>query len=29
MQGKRWLEAGVSPDADALAEPGTDLRSLA
>ena len=28
MQGKRWLEAGVSPDPDALAEPGSELRRL-
>jgi 3-phenylpropionate/trans-cinnamate dioxygenase ferredoxin reductase subunit len=29
MQGKRWIEAGVSPDAEALADPESDLRSLA
>jgi 3-phenylpropionate/trans-cinnamate dioxygenase ferredoxin reductase subunit len=29
MQGKRWLEAGVSPDVQALTDPATDLRSLA
>jgi 3-phenylpropionate/trans-cinnamate dioxygenase ferredoxin reductase subunit len=29
MTGKRWLESGVSPDPDALADPGRDLRDLA
>ncbi|MDT8345446.1 MAG: FAD-dependent oxidoreductase [Thermohalobaculum sp.] len=29
MQGKRWLEAGVSPSPDAIADGGRDLRSLA
>ncbi|HUF87693.1 MAG TPA: FAD-dependent oxidoreductase [Thermohalobaculum sp.] len=28
MQGKRWLEAGVSPDPQALAQPDTELRGL-
>ncbi|MEM1315410.1 MAG: FAD-dependent oxidoreductase [Pseudomonadota bacterium] len=28
MTGKRWLEAGKSPDADALADPQTDLKTL-
>ena len=28
MTGKRWLEAGRSPDPEALADPGTDLKSL-
>lgn len=29
MQGKRWIEAGHSPDPDALADPDRDLRDLA
>jgi 3-phenylpropionate/trans-cinnamate dioxygenase ferredoxin reductase subunit len=29
MTGKRWLEAGVSPDPDRLADPAADLRTLA
>ena len=29
MTGKRWIEAGVSPDAQALADPETDLKMLA
>jgi 3-phenylpropionate/trans-cinnamate dioxygenase ferredoxin reductase subunit len=29
MTGKRWLEAGVSPDADALSDPASDLKTLA
>ncbi len=29
MQGKRWLEAGVSPDPAALADPDVELRTLA
>ncbi len=29
MTGKRWIEAGVSPDAQALADPATDLKALA
>jgi len=28
MTGKRWIEAGVSPDAGAIADPGTDLKAL-
>ncbi|SDW34152.1 3-phenylpropionate/trans-cinnamate dioxygenase ferredoxin reductase subunit [Albimonas donghaensis] len=28
MTGKRWLEAGRSPDPDALADPGADLKTL-
>ena len=28
MTGKRWLEAGASPDPDRLADPGADLRTL-
>ncbi|MEC9433083.1 MAG: FAD-dependent oxidoreductase [Pseudomonadota bacterium] len=28
MTGKRWLEAGRSPDADALADPAADLKTL-
>ncbi|MEO1687563.1 MAG: FAD-dependent oxidoreductase, partial [Pseudomonadota bacterium] len=28
MTGKRWLEAGRSPDADALADPEADLKTL-
>jgi len=28
MQGKRWLEAGISPDPAALADPAVELRSL-
>lgn len=28
MQGKRWLEGGVSPDPAGLADPAADLRSL-
>jgi len=28
MQGKRWIEAGVSPDAGAIANPGIELKSL-
>ncbi len=28
MTGKRWIEAGVSPDPDALADPGTDLKAI-
>jgi len=28
MTGKRWLEAGRSPDPDALADPEADLRGL-
>jgi 3-phenylpropionate/trans-cinnamate dioxygenase ferredoxin reductase subunit len=28
MTGKRWIEAGVSPDAAAIADPGTDLKAL-
>ena len=29
MTGKRWIEAGTSPDPDALADPAADLRTLA
>jgi len=29
MQGKRWIEAGVSPDPKALADPEVDLKGLA
>ncbi len=29
MQGKRWLEAGVSPDPGAIGQPDRELRSLA
>jgi 3-phenylpropionate/trans-cinnamate dioxygenase ferredoxin reductase component len=29
MTGKRWIEAGISPDAAAVADPATDLRALA
>jgi 3-phenylpropionate/trans-cinnamate dioxygenase ferredoxin reductase subunit len=29
MTGKRWLEAGVSPEPDRLADPAADLRTLA
>jgi len=28
MSGKRWIEAGHSPDPEALADPGQDLKSL-
>ncbi|MBP7002446.1 FAD-dependent oxidoreductase [Amaricoccus sp.] len=28
MTGKRWIEAGVSPDPDALADPAADLKAL-
>ena len=28
MTGKRWIEAGVSPDPDAIADPATDLKAL-
>ncbi len=28
MTGKRWIEAGVSPDPAAVADPGTDLKAL-
>jgi 3-phenylpropionate/trans-cinnamate dioxygenase ferredoxin reductase subunit len=28
MTGKRWIEAGVSPDPDALADPASDLKAL-
>lgn len=28
MQGKRWIEAGFSPDPDRLADPRTELKSL-
>ena len=29
MTAKRWIEAGVSPEPDAVADPATDLRALA
>ena len=29
MQGKRWIEAGVSPDPEALADPSRELKGLA
>ena len=29
MTAKRWIEAGVSPEADALADPATELKALA
>ena len=29
MTGKRWIEAGLSPDPAALADPATDLKTLA
>ena len=29
MTAKRWIEAGVSPDPDAVADPARDLKSLA
>ena len=28
MTAKRWIEAGVSPDAAAIADPATDLKAL-
>jgi 3-phenylpropionate/trans-cinnamate dioxygenase ferredoxin reductase component len=28
MTGKRWLEAGASPDPDRIGDPGVDLKSL-
>lgn len=28
MQGKRWIEAGISPNADALSDPDCDLKTL-
>ena len=28
MTGKRWIEAGLSPDPDAVADPATDLKAL-
>ncbi|MEM7528631.1 MAG: FAD-dependent oxidoreductase [Pseudomonadota bacterium] len=28
MQGKRWLEAGITPDLEALADPARELKSL-
>ena len=28
MQGKRWLQQGASPDSEALADPGRDLKTL-
>ena len=29
MTAKRWIEAGHSPDAAAVADPATDLKALA
>ncbi len=29
MTAKRWIEAGVSPDPEAAADPATDLKALA
>jgi 3-phenylpropionate/trans-cinnamate dioxygenase ferredoxin reductase subunit len=29
MTGKRWIEAGLSPDAEAVADPTADLKTLA
>jgi hypothetical protein len=28
MQGKRWIETGVSPDPEALADPVNELKQL-
>jgi 3-phenylpropionate/trans-cinnamate dioxygenase ferredoxin reductase subunit len=28
MTAKRWIEAGLSPDPDAVADPATDLKAL-